>query len=168
MALNENSFSTESNCKFGASNMKDMWWNVQTFQLPAISMSPPKVNGRSGAMINLAPDVVDYDDLTLDVILDKSWVVYTQLYEHFIKRLSVENAQFVKEGTFDLWIEMYDGEGKMQKKIWFYRCRLTTFGDMTFDMMSSEDELNTMSLSFVYDYFEFDDMYKNLEMAPDE
>jgi hypothetical protein len=130
-------------------------------------MSPPQLSGRAGAVVNLAADNVDYSELSIDVILDREWKVYTKLYEHFIKRLNVENSQFVKEGTFDLWVEIFDGEGNSRKKIWFYRCRLISFGDVEFSTMDSEDTLNTMTMSFVYDYFEFDDMYNNLEMAPD-
>ncbi len=167
MAINNNSFSTNSNIMFGSTNLEGVWFNVQTFQLPGISMSPPKINGRAGAQINLASDTVNYDDLTLSVILDKEWLVYTKLYDHYIKRLSVENAEFVKEGTFDIWLEIFDGEGNSRKKLWFYRCRLTSFGDVEFTTTDSEDTLNTMTMTFVYDYFEFADMYRDLEMAED-
>ncbi len=168
MAINNNSYSTVSNIQWGSSTLKDQNFNAQSFTLPELMMSPPAINTRAGANVHLAADTVDYSDLSIEVILDKEWVVYTMLYEHFVKRLNVENAQFVKEGTFDMWLMIYDGEGKVVKKFWFYRCRLTNFGSMDFDITTPDDELNTMNLSFVYDYFSYDDNFRDNTMAKDE
>ena len=159
MSINNNSYSTSSNIQFGSSEMKDIWWNAQTFQLPAINMTPPKVNTRSGAFVNLASDTVDYDDLTIDIILDKEWKIYDELYAHFLKRLNVETGEFLKEGTFDLWIEFFDGTGKSIKKFWFYRCRLLSFGDMQVTTQTSEDEHNYLSMTFTYDYMDYDNNF---------
>jgi len=168
MSINENSYSTVSNIQWGSYILKDLNLNAQSFVLPELSMSPPAINTRAGANVHLAADTVDYSDLTIEVILDKEWEVYTMLYEHFVKRLNVENSQFVKEGTFDMWLNIYDGEGKTVKKFNFYRCRLTQFGSMNYDIMTSEDELNTMTLQFVYDYFSYDDNFRDNTMAKDE
>ncbi len=168
MAINNNSFSTSSNIQWGSTALEGLDLNAQSFSLPELSMSPPAINTRSGANIHLAADTVDYSDLAIEVILDKEWKIYTLLYNHFVKRLNVTNAQFVKEGTFDLWLNVYNGEGNVVKKFWFYRCRLTSFGSIDFDIMTTDDTLNTMSLSFVFDYMEFADNFRDNTMAKDE
>lgn len=167
MAINNNSWSTTSNIIYGSTAMPGVWFNLQSFQMPGVVMSPPKINGRAGAMVNLSADSVDFTDLSLDVILDKEWEVYTQLYDHYIKRLNVENAEFVKYGKFDLWVEILSGDNTVRKKIWFYDCRLTSFGDTEFNTTDADDTLHTMNIVFCYDYFEFDNMYNSGEMAPD-
>ncbi len=168
ISINNNSYSTTSNIQFGMTTLEGIDLNAQTFSLPEISMSPPAINTRSGANIHLAADTVDYSEISIEVILDKEWKMYTLLYNHFVKRLNVENAQFVKEGTFDMWLNVYNGEGIVVKTFWFYRCRLVSFGGMDFDIMTTDDDLNTMSLSFVFDYVEFDNNFRDNTMAKDE
>ncbi len=154
MALSQNSFSTSSNVQFGSIHLPNVWVNSQTFTLPSINMAPPKVNGRAGAQVALAADVVEYDDLTVDIILDKQWKVWNDLYQHFLNGLNVEQGTFSKENIFDTWIEFFDGEGKSVKKFNFYKCRLLSFGDVSLTTMDGEDQLNTITLSFTFDYME--------------
>lgn len=159
MSINNNSYSTSSNIQFGSSEMKDIWWNAQTFQLPAITLSPLKVNTRSGAMIGLASDTVEYDDLSIDIILDKEWKVYDELYAHFLKRLNVETGEFLKYDQFDLWVEIFNGKGESVKKFWFYNCRLLSFGDVAFTTQSADDEHNYLNMSFTYDYMDYSNSF---------
>ncbi len=156
---NNNSYTTSTNITFGSDELKETWWFAQTFSLPGLSMSPPQVNNRSGAMVNLAPDVVDYGELSMDVLLDKEWKVYDSLYAYFIKRLNVETGTFEKYKQFDLWVEFHNGEGTKTKKFWFYKCRMTNFGDLTLDTQDPEDTLNTFTMSFVFDYFDFENYF---------
>ena len=154
MALSSTSFSTVSNVQFGSIELPNVWVNSQTFSLPTITLSPPKMNTRSGAMVALASDTVEYEDLTVDIILDKEWKVWNDLYQYFLNGLNVEEGTFLKENVFDTWIEFFDGNGKSVKKFMFYKCRLVSFGDINLSTMDSEDELNNLSLSFVFDYME--------------
>ena len=163
MAINNNSFSTSTNIQFGSSAMEGLWWNAQTFQLPSITMQPPQINSRSGALINLASDTVDYEDLNIDLILDKEWKVYDELYKHFLKRLNVETGEFLKYDQIDLWIEIFNGAGESVKKFWFYNCRLTSFGDMTFDTQDSEDVLNVLNMTFSFDYLDYDSNFRKAQ-----
>lgn len=160
MSINNNSFSTSTNIQFGSRELGKLWWNAQDFQLPALTLSPPQVNNRSGAMINLAADTVDYGDLVVDLILDREWKVYDEVYQHFVKRLNVETGEFVNYGQFDLWLEVFNGKGESVKKFWFYNCRLTSFGDMTFSTQDTEDTLNILNMTFVFDYFDYDSNFR--------
>ena len=123
-------------------------------------MAPPKVNGRAGAMVNLAADNADYGELSIEAILDKDWKVYTSLYEHFVNRLNVESGQFIKYGQIDIWVETYNGEGKKTSRFDFYNCRLTSFGAVDFMTTTPEDELNFLTLNFVFDYFDYNNTFR--------
>ena len=162
MAINSNSFTTATNIQFGSIEMKDMWWNAQTFLLPEITLAPPQINNRSGAMINLGSDTVTYGELSIRILLDKEWRVYDSLYSHFIKRLNVEDGTFVKEGTFDLWVQMFDGKGKPVKKFDFFKARLTSFGQIDFDSSDPEDTQNVLEISFVFDYMNYDNIFDKI------
>ena len=154
MALSENSFSLPTNIQFGSYELGKVWVNSQTFILPGLTLAPPQVNTRAGAVVGLAADTVDYDDLSVDVILDKDWSVWNTLYKYFLDGLNVEHGTFKKDKKFDLWIEFFDGSGKSQKKFNFYNCRLLSFGNIQTDIMDTEDTINTMNLTFLFDYME--------------
>ena len=156
MARNENSFSTATNIQFGSNEMREVWWNAQTFSLPVITLNPPQINNRSGALINLGSDTADYGELSIQVILDKDWKIYDELYSYFVKRLNVETGEFTKEGTFDLWAQFYDGQGDPVKKFDFFRCRMTSFGGVDFTTQDSEDSHNILDMTFVFDYMDYD------------
>lgn len=154
MSINNNSFSTSSNIRFGSKALENMWWNAQTFSLPSISLEPPRHNTRAGAMVNLASDTVTFGDLSIEVILDKEWKVYDAIYQHFVQGLNVEHADFEKEDSFDIWLDFYNGAGEAVKRFWFYKCRITEFGGIDVSTTDPEDEHNTFNISFVFDYMD--------------
>lgn len=158
-----NSFSTATNIQFGSLEMENIWWNAQTFTVPSIILAPPQINNRSGALVNLGSDVTNYEELNITCILDKEWKVYDALYAHFVKRLNVESGEFIKEGTFDVWIQFFDGEGNMIKRFDFFRCRLVSFGGLDVNTQDTEDTLNTLDLSFVFDYMDYDNHFRKAE-----
>ena len=158
-----NSFSTATNIQFASLEMPDIWWNAQTFTVPSIVLAPPQINNRSGALVNLGSDTTNYEELNITLILDKEWKIYDELYAHFIKRLNVETGEFIKEGTFDLWIQFFDGEGNMIKRFDFFRCRLVSFGGLDVTTQDTEDTLNTLELSFVFDYMDYSNMFRQAE-----
>lgn len=154
MSLSQNSYTTVSNIQFGSIDLPNVWVNSQTFSLPTISLAPPKVNTRAGAMVSLAADTVEYEDLNVDIILDKDWKVWNDLYLYFLDGLNVEKGTFKHQKKFDTWIEFFDGNGNSKKKFMFYNCRLLSFGDINLSTMDSEDEQNNLNISFVFDYME--------------
>ena len=159
MAINNNSFTTSTNIQFGSTALENTWWNCQTFEIPTISFEGPQLNTRSGALIKMASDTVTYDDLSIDLILDKEFKTYDEIYAHFLKRLNVETGQFLKYDQFDLWFQLFDGAGKIIKKFWFYNCRLTSFGGASYNTTTDEDENPTLTMTFTYDYFEYDNTF---------
>ncbi|RLD45400.1 MAG: hypothetical protein DRI86_05660 [Bacteroidetes bacterium] len=154
MSLSQNSYSTTSNIIFGSDKLPKIWVNAQTFVLPTITLSPPQINNRSGALIALASDVVDYGDLSVDLILDKEWKVWDDLYKFFIQELDVTKGNFLKQKTLDIFIEYFDGSGESRKKFQFYNCRLMTFGEVQSTTTDQEDPLNFLNVTFLFDYME--------------
>ena len=121
MAVNNNSFSANTNIEFGSKQMPDVWFNAQSIIIPSMSFSPPKVSGRTGVQINLAPDNVTYTDLVIDVILDKDWVIYDAIYAYFMEMMNVETGRFTPK-TMDIWTDIKNGKGEVVKKFWYYNC----------------------------------------------
>jgi hypothetical protein len=151
-----NSYSTVTNIRFGSSTLKDFWWNVTAVQLPTISLSIPEINTRSGTMINLAADTVVYSELQVSLLVDKDWIAYDMIYSYFLEGLNVETGTFSHYKKFDLWMEIVDGEGKVQKKFWFYNCRVSDISGLIASPEDAEDTLQTLDVTFNVMYFKVD------------
>jgi len=156
MAIQNNSFSTVSNIRFGAVDLKDVWFNVNSMILPTISLAPPEMNTRAGANIHIAPDTAIYTDLSLEIILDKNWEVFDYVYSYFLQGLNVETGKFSHYKSFELWVEIVDGDGNPVKKFNFHSCRLSEFTGFETLPNSPEDEHQTMSLVFNVMYYSVD------------
>ncbi len=158
MAINNNSYSANTNIEFGSSELTDVWFNAQSLIIPSMSFSPPKIGGRAGAIVNLAPDTVTYTDLVIDVILDKEWKVYDEIYEFFIESLNVEQGTFAPK-KMDIWTDIKDGKGDVVKKFWFYNCRITDISEINVSLLDAGDELNVMTLSLTFDYMDYNNSF---------
>ena len=148
-----NSYSTGTNVRFGAKDIPGVWWNVNALEMPTISMDVPKFNTRAGAAAGIAPDTATYSDFSVEIILDKKWKVYNEVYEYFLEGLNVENAKFSHFKKFELWVEFVDGQGRVHKKFWLHSARLLDFGGLQVVPNDPDDTLQTLTLSFSILYF---------------
>ena len=156
MAINNNSYSTITNIRFGAIELEGIWFNVNSMVLPTISLDPPQMNTRSGANVALAPDTAIYTDLSVEITLDKDWEAFDYVYSYFLQGLNVETGMFSHFKSFELWAEMVDGEGNTVKKFNFHSCRLSEFTGFQGNPNDAEDVHQTMQLTFNVMYYTVD------------
>jgi len=156
MAIQNNSFSPVTSVRFGAVELKDIWFNVNSMVLPTISLDPPQMNTRAGANVAIAADTAVYTDLSVEIIIDKNWEVFDYVYSYFLQGLNVENGQFSHYKNFELWAEVVDGEGNRMKKFNFHSCRLMEFTGFEMNPNDPEDAHQTMSLTFNITYYTVD------------
>ena len=156
MAIGNNSFTTNTNIRFGARELPDVWWNAQQITIPSINMSTIKQNSRAGAMATAAADTCDFSELNVAVILDKEWKVYDAVYDYFLEGLNVETGTFSNKKKFELWAEFVDGKGVTKKRFWFHSCRLESFEGIVIDT-TAEDENQVLNISFSCMYYSHED-----------
>jgi len=148
-----NSFSTSTNIRFGSNQMPSLWWNATTVEIPSISLDISKMNSRPGAMSGIGADTCAYSDLGVDLVIDKEWNTYREIYNFFLEGLNVENAKFSTAKVFDLWIEFVDGKGDVVQRFDFHQCRLQEFSGVVATPNDAEDTLQTLTLSFAILYY---------------
>jgi len=158
MAINNNSFSTNTNIEFGSNELGDFWLNAVSCSIPGISFSPPEVDGRSGRMVTLAADNVVFSDLVITVLLDKDWKMYDIIFDTFVEMINVQEGTF-KQKKFDMWLQIKDGTGKLIKKFDFYGARLTDIGEFDMDVRDGEDSNIEIILTFRFDYMDFNNIH---------
>jgi len=149
-----NSYSIISNIQFGSTELGVFWENCQSCLIPNIALSHPEVGGRAGARIKMQSDTVVYSPLIIDVVLDKDWKVYDEIYAKFLKDLNVEQGTFSSD-PFDVWLSLMDKDGKEVRKFWFYDCRLTDISEITVSTFDDEDQILTCTLTFDFTYLEY-------------
>jgi hypothetical protein len=159
-----NSFATSTNITFGAKELPDIWFNAQSFNLPALSFNPPNIGGRAGAVLKMPSDTVTYDEVSLSVIVDRELKVYDKIYYYFVSNLNVEETYF-KDGRFDLWVEIRDNKGKFQKKFWFFDARILTIDGLDYDLTDTEDTPLVLNLTFTFNYMDFDNTFRKLKLG---
>jgi hypothetical protein len=158
MAINNNSFSTNTNIEFGSKELGDFWLNAVQCSIPGISFSPPEIDGRSGRMLTLAADNVVFSDLVITVLIDKEWEMYDIIFNTFLDMINVEEGTF-KQKKFDLWLDIKDGTGKQLKKFWFYGARLIDVGEFDLDVRDGEDSNIEVILTFRFDYMDYNNSH---------
>ena len=151
-----NSYTTSTNVRFGAMELPDLWWNVLDFEMPTISIDTSKFNTRAGAAAGINADTCSYTDFSVEVIIDKKWETYKQLFNYFLSGLNVETAKFSHYKHFDLWIAFYDGKGNETMKFWINSARVTEFGGVVATPNDDGEKLQTVNISFSILYFQPD------------
>ena len=158
MAINNNSFFTNTNIQFGSKDLDDFWLNAVQCNIPGISFAPPEIGGRSGRQIAIASDTVTFSDLVITVLLDKEWKIYDKLFDAFLEMINVEEGVFQSK-TLDLWLDIKDATGNQIKKFWFYNARLIDIGEFDLDSRNEEDTIIEILLTFRFDYMDYDNSF---------
>jgi len=159
MAINNNSYSTNTNITFGSKELGDLWFQAQSVAIPSLSQTPPKLGGRAGAQIGVGSDQVTYTDLVIDMQVDNNWEVYDIMYKFFLEGINIDKGTFSNNKTFDLWVDIHLGGGDVVKQFWFYNCRLLDLGEMQLDVSDDSDTIIEMSLTFQFDYMDYDNNF---------
>jgi len=159
-----NAIATTTNIRFGSLEFPELWWNVNAIEIPTISLDTPRHNTRAGASSTMAADTCTYTDLNLEIILDKEWKTYDEIYDFFLEGLNVETAKFSHYKKFELWVEFVDGQGQVRKKFLFHSCRLQELGGIIAAPNDDEDTPQVLSLGFSILYYTHDKLNPFLNM----
>lgn len=157
MSTFNNSLSTSTNLRWGSDKLKNNFYLAQSFNIPGLSFSNPVLGSRGGATPRLSADTVEFSTLNLDIIIDREWQVYDEIWQNFIETINLQEGRFSNNKTFDTWVEIFDDiNSKTIKKFWFRNCRVQSIGDVEMDIRDGEDSSMSMLLSLEFDYMEKD------------
>lgn len=150
-----NSLSTSTNLKWGSSVLDNTFYLAQSFNIPGLSFSNPQMGSRGGARGRLAADSVEFSILNLDIIIDREWKVYDELFENFLETININTGNFSNNKVFDVWVEIYDNlDKKPIKKFWFRNCRVQSIGDIEMDVRDEDDSNISVLVSLEFDFME--------------
>ncbi len=148
---NTRNYSQKSNFMCGSEELDLLPFYVTSINVPGITFSIPEVNTRNGTMINLSPDVIEFNSLSMELLLDEDYNLYKEVMDLIFKNINVESGTFA-DNVFQFWCEVTDDLGKSVMKIEYYNCRIESVGDLQLDTTDETTE-TVFSLELKYDYF---------------
>jgi len=144
-------YSEKSNYMCGSSELDLLPFYVQSLNIPGITFTLPEIGGRFGTKINLSSDNVQYNSLSLQIILDEDYQIYKDITKIIFNHLDVEKGSFA-EFSFDFWVQVTDSLGRSVMKIEYYNCKIESLGDLELDSMDDSTE-SSFSLDLQFDYY---------------
>lgn len=153
--MNKRNYAQSSNYMCGTDALDILPFYVQTLNIPGVTFGLPEVGGRTGVMMNLASDTVQYSPLSLELILDEDYQVFKDIQKIVSNSIDVETGTF-NDIYYDFWTAVTDDMGKVVMKVEYYNCRIESVGDLSLDATNEVTEL-TLSLELKYDYYKISD-----------
>lgn len=147
---NTTNFANKSNYKCGSNNLDLLPFYVQSINIPGINFNLPELGSRGGAKMSLSGDNLDFGNLSMEIIVDENYNVYTDILDIIFKLVDTSNAEF-KDYSFDFWCQITDSLGKDILKIEYTNCRIESVGELGLDTL--DDTEITFSLDLKYDYY---------------
>lgn len=152
---NKRNYAQRHNYMCGSSVLSDLPFFAQTVNLPGITFTLPETRTPGGAsVINMSSDSVNFNSLSLEVIVDEDYKIYKDILNAVFNHLNVETGSFA-DFCFDFWVAVTDDMGKIVLKNEYHNCRIESIGDISLESMDSSNEI-TFSLDLKYDYFTVD------------
>lgn len=154
---NFNNYSQSSNYKVFLPFLGKDFVYAQSITLPGINHSPIPMYARSGKKFNVVGDSVEYDPITISLIMDEKFRLYKRIIEFFNSKIDYVSGEIEPDpGGFTIAVEITDNLGKSILNIMFFGCVLQNFGSIVLGSNSTDVE-NVTDLTFVFDYFEIVD-----------
>jgi len=83
--MNIRNYAQKTNFKCGVSNSDILPFYVTTLNIPGIQTNISEMSGRFGAPVNITPDSLTYNPLSLEVLLDEDYKIYIDILNNVSK-----------------------------------------------------------------------------------
>lgn len=155
MANNRN-FTHSSNFVFVTNlfNDEQTAYSIQEVNLPGLSFAHIQASKRS-AMLNFQADTLNFNDLTLNLIVDEELKVWKEIVTKLTRMRDAytTEGENIEEMSF---LEIHDDNSNLVLKLAFSGCMIESIDDLSFTTIS-EDEIITCSVTLKYDYYQIED-----------
>lgn len=159
MIANSKNFSHNSNVLFGTTMFgRDFNAMVQRVSLPGINYPHIELS-KTAVKFHTPADTPDYNPLTLDLLLDDNFVIWSEILHVLQTQTKVADGDQVMMG-FESFITIFNEKDIPIIKVDFHHCFLESVSDLEYDTTSDDNTL-TVSLSIAYAFYKINNYYKN-------
>jgi len=150
--MSTRNFTHNSNFTFTTNlfNDEEISYYIQEVNLPGLSFSHIQL-GRQSSLMNVQADTLNYNDLTLNFIMDEDLKVWKDI----IKKM--QSMREVYEGTAEEikkfgYLEIHDDNSRKILKLEFIDIMIESIDDMQYST-NTDDDIITCSVNLKYDYY---------------
>lgn len=136
----------------GSDTLKITPFYIKNFTVPSVAFSHPSLVNRSGVALNVGADTIDFNDLSLDVVLDSNFTTYFEILDLTFSEVDFDRGSYATP-EFDLWVQILNPNGELLFRVDFRNCRISSLGELPLD--PSADLGSTLNIGIVYDYWEY-------------
>lgn len=136
----------------GSDTLKLTPFFIKNFTIPSIAFAHPEMATRSGVKLHLGADSIDFNELSLEVMLDSNFNTYFELLDLAMQEVDWDRDSFAMP-SFDLWVQILNQSGELLFRVDFKHCRISSVGEVSLDPTAELG--STVAVTIVYDYFEY-------------
>lgn len=152
--MNYNNLAQKTNFLGGSSQFKNIPFFIINVNIPGINFSHPMIGGRHSVQNKLPSDNVQYNNLTLEMLIDEDLIIYKEIFDIINSQINIEEGKF-SGFDFDYWIEITNSKNEKVLKLDFYGCRIESISDIILDSQDDSTEY-TLTLDISYDYYKIE------------
>lgn len=132
-------------------------YTVETV-LPGITIG--KIELPFSSMVNKLPgDSITFNEMTLNVLVDKELIVYRELMSIINATHNADtNVYEANQQVFDMYLIVTSNKNNPLFKLHFVSCWIETFSDIALQSSSGDDNPYTMNLGIPYNYYLIEDL----------
>lgn len=149
--MNYNNLALATNYIASSPAFKNIPFFMTNVVLPGWSINHHEYNGQFSTMMNAGGNIINYNVLSLDLLIDEDYIIYGELYDLLQKHINIEDGTF-DDFTFEFFIELTNSKGNKVMKFDFYNCRIASVLDIVLDSQTQDTQI-TLSMDIVYDYY---------------
>lgn len=145
----------------GSDTLKLTPFFIKNFTIPSIAFAHPSLMTRSGVALHTGADSIDFNDLSLDIMLDSGFQTYFELLDLAMQEVNFEQDTF-STPTFDLWVQILNSNKEILFRVDFKNCRISSIGEIALD--PSAELGASLNIGVVYDYWTYTRSYCDKEV----
>jgi len=149
--MNANNLAQKTNFTAGSSAFKNIPFFLTALNIPGFNLGHNQLGARGGARGISSADTIQWNSLSLDILIDEDFKIYTEIMNIIRTNVNVETGNF-NDFVFDFWIEVNNNKGNKILKLEFKDCRIDTVGDIQLDTQDDITE-HLLNISMLYDYY---------------
>lgn len=129
---------------------EELTMKLTKFELPAVNAGVTALGNRTNLVMQTSGDVLQFDNLELEFIVDENLLNYIKLYQWMIS-----NTKHGIEDTQSVYIHFLSNDKKFQGlKVEFYEAFPISLSSLEFDTDGRDSDLHC-SVTFAYTGFDF-------------
>ena len=126
-------------------------YSIQEVALPGMGFSHVEV-GKSSVLGNLQGDTINYNDLSIGVIMDEELLIWKEIVGTMQNKMRDPYS-----GTGDIeskygHLEIHDDNSKLVLKLEFTGIMIESIDDLAYNT-NADDEIITVNINLKYDYY---------------